>query len=115
MTTIDTTRFARADYVLLLRLRTGSGWTHDRLRRHRDPPAALCAQCGSTDTLEHILCVCPASSRERLALQQGYRDLGLPFSALSEVLFPAAPPISQTAALRHLLRFISECDLRPRL
>ncbi|XP_077513326.1 uncharacterized protein LOC144124494 isoform X2 [Amblyomma americanum] len=71
MTTIDTTRFARADYVLLLRLRTGSGWTHDRLRRHRDPPAALCAQCGSADTLEHILCVCPASSRERLALQQG--------------------------------------------
>ncbi|KAK8785357.1 hypothetical protein V5799_008277 [Amblyomma americanum] len=115
MTTIDTTRFARADYVLLLRLRSGSGWTHDRLRRHRDPPAALCAQCGSAYTLEHILCVCPASSRERLALQQGYRDLGLPCSALSEVLFPAAPPISQTAALRHLLRFISECDLRPRL
>ncbi|KAK8787936.1 hypothetical protein V5799_022288 [Amblyomma americanum] len=112
MTTVDTRRFVRADYALLFRLRTGSGWTSDR---HRDPPGALCALCGSADTLEHILCVCPASFRERLELQQGYRDLGLPCSALNDVLFPAAPPGGQTAALRHLLRFIGACDLRPRL
>ncbi|KAH6929272.1 hypothetical protein HPB50_025931 [Hyalomma asiaticum] len=97
-----------SDRCLLLRLRTGSAWPAARmhLRGRRSSPA--CSRCGADETLEHIICSCPAFDAERRLLVRRYRLLGLPASSADHFLFPARQTLP---ALRAFLAFADAADL----
>ncbi|KAK8765230.1 hypothetical protein V5799_032163 [Amblyomma americanum] len=73
---------------LLLRIRVGCVWTAERRQRIGGVGDGLCADCGALETVDHLLCECPAFSGPRTALRIEYGELGLPSATSSETTVP---------------------------
>uniref|UniRef100_A0A131YKS8 Tick transposon n=1 Tax=Rhipicephalus appendiculatus TaxID=34631 RepID=A0A131YKS8_RHIAP len=67
-----------------------------------------CRRCGAEETLEHIICSCPALAGERCEMVRRYRLLGFPATTVEDFLFPAR---SRIAALRAFLKFAVPAEL----
>ncbi|XP_075553446.1 uncharacterized protein LOC142586063 isoform X3 [Dermacentor variabilis] len=93
----------RRDRATLLRLRTGCTWTAARLHAKGQLASPSCRRCGDPDTLEHLLCTCPALAQERSRVTRAYRLQGLPAGSLSDLLFP---PHYHLPALHSLVEFM---------
>ncbi|XP_075550332.1 uncharacterized protein LOC142583730 [Dermacentor variabilis] len=68
---------SRRDRSTLLRLRTGSVWTEARLHAKGRIASPACRRCGDAETLEHLLCTCPALTQERAPVTATYRRVRL--------------------------------------
>ncbi|KAH7961759.1 hypothetical protein HPB52_011928 [Rhipicephalus sanguineus] len=77
---------ARRERATLLRLRT-----------------CPCERCDDPETLEHLLCACPALALERSMLTTAYRQQGIPATTTDDLLFPSPP---NPRALHSLLEFV---------
>ncbi|XP_037503717.1 uncharacterized protein LOC119378753 [Rhipicephalus sanguineus] len=95
--------------LLLLRLRTGSAWPAARKYSKGRCSSPDCSRCGSPETLEHILCFCPALDGPRDTMKRSYRMQGLPHSTVDDLLFPSG---YQSTALRAFLKFEDDAGLK---
>uniref|UniRef100_L7LZH7 Putative tick transposon n=1 Tax=Rhipicephalus pulchellus TaxID=72859 RepID=L7LZH7_RHIPC len=102
------TGLERRERWLLLRLRTGSVWPAARMFSTGRCSSPACRRCGDEETLEHIICSCPALAAERRVMASRYRLLGLPATTAEDFLFPAR---SKIPALRAFLEFAVPADL----
>uniref|UniRef100_A0A224Z5T3 Tick transposon n=1 Tax=Rhipicephalus zambeziensis TaxID=60191 RepID=A0A224Z5T3_9ACAR len=102
------TGLKRRERWLLLRLRTGSAWPAARMYAKGRSSSPACRRCGAEETLEHIICSCPALAGARCEMVRRYRLLGLPAATVEDFLFPAR---SRIAALRAFLKFAAPADL----
>lgn len=98
----------RRELRLLLRLRTGSAWPAARKFCKGRCTSPDCSRCGSPETLEHILCFCPALDGPRDTMRRRYRHLGLPATTVEDLIFP---PRSEALALRAFLEFAEAAGL----
>ncbi|KAL1473373.1 hypothetical protein MTO96_038733 [Rhipicephalus appendiculatus] len=78
----------RADRALLLRLRIGCHHAAERMHRLTGRGSPFCADCGDTETLDHLLLHCSASSGARIKLLAAYAKHGLPRARAEHLLFP---------------------------
>ncbi|XP_070378184.1 uncharacterized protein [Dermacentor albipictus] len=85
---------SRRDRSTLLRLRTGSVWTAARLHAKGRIASPACRRCGDAETLEHLLCTCPALAQERAPVTATYRRYGLPATSDTPALPGPLPPPS---------------------
>ncbi|XP_037521857.1 uncharacterized protein LOC119399114 [Rhipicephalus sanguineus] len=99
---------SRRDRCTLLRLRTGSVWTAARLHAKGRISSPSCSRCGDVETLDHLLCSCPALAQERAAVTAAYRHYGLPSSTTHQLLHPARPHVP---AFLSLLEFVNSNGL----
>lgn len=102
------TGLERRERWLLLRLRTGSAWPAARMFSKGRCSSPACRRCGDDETLDHIICACPALAAERRLMARRYRLLGLPATTVEDFLFPAR---SKLQALRAFLEFAASADL----
>lgn len=93
----------RRERATLLRLRTGCVWTAARLHAKGRSSSPACERCGDPETLEHLLCACPALAQDRSKVITAYRQQGLPAATISDLLFPSPPHLR---ALHSLLEFV---------
>ncbi|KAG0431010.1 hypothetical protein HPB47_022194, partial [Ixodes persulcatus] len=61
---------SRAAQTVVRRLRTNTAYTNAFLAKIGKGQHPLCSQYNSAETVEHILCVCPAYETQRAALRQ---------------------------------------------
>ncbi|XP_037512374.1 uncharacterized protein LOC119389243 [Rhipicephalus sanguineus] len=99
---------SRRDRCTLLRLRTGSVWTAARLQAKGRISSPSCSRCGDIETLDHLLCSCPALAQERAAVTAAYRRYGLPSSTTNQLLHPVRPHVP---AFHTLLEFVKSNGL----
>ncbi|XP_037555330.1 uncharacterized protein LOC119431965 [Dermacentor silvarum] len=59
----------RQEWSLLLRLRIGCSWTASRKYSKGLAPSPACSARGEEETIDHLLCFCPAFSCERASLR----------------------------------------------
>ncbi|XP_037563117.1 uncharacterized protein LOC119443354 [Dermacentor silvarum] len=97
---------------LLLRHRIGCSWTAFRKHSKGLAPSPAGSSCGEEETIDHLLCFCPAFSKETASLYTSFRRLGLPTDAESQLLFPGRP---HGSAFRHLLTFLEDTGLSCKL
>ncbi|XP_075743150.1 uncharacterized protein LOC142796433 [Rhipicephalus microplus] len=98
----------RRERANLLRLRTGCVWTAARRYLKGCSASPACSRCGDPETLEHLLCACPALAQERSRVTAAYRRHGLPATTLEHLLFPSRPHLP---ALRSLVEFLDETGI----
>ncbi|KAH7942532.1 hypothetical protein HPB49_025000 [Dermacentor silvarum] len=67
----------------------GCCWTAARCFRLGRTDSPACTQCGADETLEHLLCFCPALDIHRATMVAQLRRMGLPSASSTDLLFPA--------------------------
>ncbi|KAL1478664.1 hypothetical protein MTO96_034922 [Rhipicephalus appendiculatus] len=105
----------RADRALLLRLRIGCHHAAERMHRLTGRGSPFCADCGDTETLDHLLLHCSASSGARIKLLAAYAKHGLPRATAEHLLFPHCRQGDTKRVLSALLDFLEAAGLRHRL
>ncbi|KAL1419494.1 hypothetical protein MTO96_025403 [Rhipicephalus appendiculatus] len=75
----------------------------------------FCADCGDTETLDHLLLHCSASSGARIKLLAAYAKHGLPRATAEHLLFPHCRQGDTKRVLSALLDFLEAAGLRHRL
>ncbi|KAH7959946.1 hypothetical protein HPB49_015304 [Dermacentor silvarum] len=75
-----------------------------------DSPA--CSQCGADETLEHLLCSCPALDQHRNTMVAQLRRMGLPSAASTDLLHPARNP---SQVFKVVLGYLADTMLADRL
>ncbi|KAH7943546.1 hypothetical protein HPB52_009202 [Rhipicephalus sanguineus] len=83
-------------------------WTAARLHAKGRISSPSCSRCGDVETLDHLLCSCPALAQERAAVTAAYRHYGLPSSTTHQLLHPARPHVP---AFLSLLEFVNSNGL----
>lgn len=111
---LPTRGITQSERSLLLRLRTGCYNTAARLHRQGRKATPTCAHCPDPETLDHVLCSCPAYAGARNKLVSGYRRLGLPSSTAEDILRPRGPFMLHREAFRLLLSYLDESGLNTR-
>ncbi|KAH7936990.1 hypothetical protein HPB49_006993 [Dermacentor silvarum] len=100
-----------------------TGKTAKRARRLMRPPHLLtfrlgradspaCSQCGADETLEHLLCSCPALDQHRNTMVAQLRRMGLPSAASTDLLHPARNP---SQVFKVVLGYLADTMLADRL
>ncbi|KAL1471815.1 hypothetical protein MTO96_039709 [Rhipicephalus appendiculatus] len=75
----------------------------------------FCADCGDTETLDHLLLHCSASSGARTKLLAAYAKHGLPRATAEHLLFPQCRQGDTKRVLSALLDYLEAVGLRQRL
>ncbi|KAH7955653.1 hypothetical protein HPB52_002796 [Rhipicephalus sanguineus] len=95
---------SRHDRSTLFLLRTGSVWTAVKLHAKGRISSPSCSRCGDMETLDQLLCSCPALAQERAVVTATYRRYGLPSSTTSQLVHPVCPHIP---AFHSLFEFVN--------
>lgn len=106
---------ARRSRALLFKLRVGSALVHERLYHQGRVDSALCAACGSCETLEHLILHCPTFVTQRALLIKEYKFLGFKCVITNDHLFPGGRASRRDQAHRALLTFMDQTYLATRL
>ncbi|KAH7942408.1 hypothetical protein HPB49_023921 [Dermacentor silvarum] len=69
-------------------------------------------QCGADETLEHLLCSCPALDQHRNTMVAQLRRMGLPSAASTDLLHPARNP---SQVFKVVLGYLADTMLADRL
>ncbi|KAH7934069.1 hypothetical protein HPB49_021062 [Dermacentor silvarum] len=102
----------RRDRSLLLCLWIGCCWTAARSFRLGRTDSAACTQCGADETLEHLLCFCPALNQNRATMVAQLHRMGLPSTSSTGLFFPAC---SSSRVFKVLLCCLADSMLADRL
>nr|XP_037283698.1 uncharacterized protein LOC119176493 [Rhipicephalus microplus]XP_037283699.1 uncharacterized protein LOC119176493 [Rhipicephalus microplus] len=98
----------RRERVNLLRLRTRCVWTAARRYLKGCCASPASSRCGDPETLEHLICACPALAQERSRVTAAYQRHSLPATTLEHLLFPSRPHLP---ALQSLVEFLDETGI----
>ncbi|KAH7937482.1 hypothetical protein HPB49_012661 [Dermacentor silvarum] len=88
----------------------------ERIVRKPDPRdeemIRLREECGEDETLEHLLCFCPALNQHRATMVAQLRRMGLPSASSTDLLFPAR---SSSRVFKVVLCYLADSMLADRL
>ncbi|XP_064474792.1 uncharacterized protein LOC135388840 [Ornithodoros turicata] len=94
---------SRAEASLLLRIRSRSAYTRAHVFKLGRTPNPGCPHCRETDTEEHVIMDCPATSEARRRVQQTVQPTGKP--DLEEIVYPRGNLHRRKLIQRALLDF----------
>lgn len=103
---------SRAAQTLVRRLRTNTAYTNAFLTKIGKGQHPLCSQCNSAETVEHILCVCPAYETQRAALR---KRLGKSDLTTNDILAPDGSGRKCQNILKAMLAFLRDTKTITRL
>ncbi|KAM7315802.1 uncharacterized protein ISCGN_005585 [Ixodes scapularis] len=103
---------SRAAQTLVRRLRTNTAYTNAFLTKTGTGQHPLCSQCNSAETVEHILCVCPAYETQRAALR---KRLGKSDLTTNDILAPDGSGRKCQNILKAMLAFLRDTKTITRL
>ncbi|KAM7314374.1 hypothetical protein ISCGN_004158 [Ixodes scapularis] len=103
---------SRAAQTLVRRLRTNTAYTNAFLTKIGKGQHPLCSQCNSAETVEHILCVCPAYGTQRAALR---KRLGKSDLTTNDILAPDGSGRKCQNTLKAMLAFLRDTKTITRL
>ncbi|KAH7972417.1 hypothetical protein HPB52_011974 [Rhipicephalus sanguineus] len=92
------TGLSRRDRSALLRLQTGCVWTAACRHAKGRCASPACSRCGDPETLEHLLCDCPALAQERSRVTTAYRRQDLPAFTLEQCSSRPVPTCQHSGA-----------------